>query len=97
MIGEKTHGNIVSRKLDTPVISGTNLCDGATILHTTGQVSSNESAEKLIDGDLNTKWCSKSSSETTFNGRVHSVKIDLGSKKTFNTYTLYNTKSKENY
>ena len=28
---------------------------------------------------------------------MHSVKIDLGSKKTFNTYTLYNTKSKEGF
>lgn len=28
---------------------------------------------------------------------MHSVKIDLGSKKTFNTYTIYNTQSKENF
>lgn len=97
MLGEKTHGNIINQKFDTPLTSGENLCNNATILHTTGQVSSSESAEKLIDGDLSTKWCSKSSSETTFNGRVHSVKIDLGSKKTFNTYTIYNTKTQENY
>ena len=97
MVGEKTHGNTVATKLATPVTSGTNLCNGAIILHTTSQVSSSESAEKLIDGDLSTKWCAKSSSEGTFNGRTNSVKIDLGSKKTFNTYTLYNTKSQESF
>lgn len=97
MIGEKTHGTTVAAKLANPITSGTNLCIGATILHTSGQTNVNEAAEKLIDGDLTTKWCSKSSSESTFNGVVHSVKIDLGSKKTFNTYTLYNTQSQENY
>lgn len=95
MVGEKTHGNTVATKLATPVTSGTNLCNGATILHTTGQYKISEAAEMLIDGNLDTKWCSKSSTLTTFNGRVHSVKIDLGSIKTFNTYTLYNTRTKE--
>lgn len=97
MLGEKTHGTTVAEKLANPITSGTNLCIGATILHTSGQTNVNEAAEKLIDGDLTTKWCSKSSSETTFNGVVHSVKIDLGSKKTFNTYTLYNTQSQEGF
>lgn len=97
MIGQKMHGNTVATKLSNPITSGTNLCNGAIILHTTGQTNSNEAAEKLIDGNLDTKWCSRSSSESTFNGRMHSVKIDLGSKKTFNTYTLYNTKSKEGF
>ena len=97
MIGEGTHGNTVATKLSSPVTSGTNLCKDAIILHTTSQVNSSESAEMLIDGNLSTKWCARSSSETTFNGRMHSVKLDLGSKKTFNTYTLYNTQSAEGY
>ena len=97
MIGSKTHGSKKAAKLDTAVTSGTNLCSGASILHTSGQTNVNEAAEKLIDGNLDTKWCSRSSSESTFNGVIHSVKIDLGSKKTFNTYTIYNTQSKENF
>lgn len=97
MIGSKTHGSKKAAKLDTAVTSGTNLCSGASILHTSGQTNVNEAAEKLIDGNLDTKWCSRSSSESTFNGVMHSVKIDLGSKKTFNTYTIYNTQSKENF
>jgi len=97
MIGPKTHGSKKAAKLDTAVTSGTNLCSGASILHTSGQTNVNEAAEKLIDGNLDTKWCSRSSSESTFNGVMHSVKIDLGSKKTFNTYTIYNTQSKENF
>ena len=97
MIVSKTHGSKKAAKLDTAVTSGTNLCSGASILHTSGQTNVNEAAEKLIDGNLDTKWCSRSSSESTFNGVMHSVKIDLGSKKTFNTYTIYNTQSKENF
>ena len=97
MIGPKTHGSKKAAKLDTAVTSGNNLCSGASILHTSGQTNVNEAAEKLIDGNLDTKWCSRSSSESTFNGVMHSVKIDLGSKKTFNTYTIYNTQSKENF
>ena len=97
MIGSKTHGSKTASKLDTAVTSGTNLCSGASILHTSGQTNVNEAAEMLIDGNLDTKWCSTSSSETTFNGVMHSVKIDLGSKKTFNTYTIYNTQSKEGF
>ncbi|WP_302669010.1 discoidin domain-containing protein [Eubacterium sp. AF15-50] len=97
MIGSKTHGSKKAAKLDTAVTSGNNLCSGASILHTSGQTNVNEAAEKLIDGNLDTKWCSRSSSESTFNGVMHSVKIDLGSKKTFNTYTIYNTQSKENF
>lgn len=97
MIGSKTHGSKTAAKLNTAVTSGTNLCSGASILHTSGQTNVSEAAEKLIDGNLDTKWCSRSSSETTFNGVMHSVKIDLGRKKTFNTYTIYNTQSKENF
>lgn len=97
MIGSKTHGSKTAAKLNTAVTSGANLCSGASILHTSGQTNVNEAAEKLIDGNLDTKWCSRSSSESTFNGVMHSVKIDLGSKKTFNTYTIYNTQSKENF
>lgn len=97
MIGDPAHGNVTASKLDAAVTSGANLCSGASILHTTGQTNTSEAAQMLIDGNLGTKWCSKSSSEITFNGRMHSVKIDLGSVKIFNTYTLYNTQSQEGY
>lgn len=34
---------------------------------------------------------------TKLNGVKHWVKIDLGQEKEFNTYTLYNTRSKEGF
>ena len=55
----------------------------------------------LIDGKLGTKWCATSSDVTKgeykLNGVKHWIQIDLGSEKEFNTYTLYNTQSKEGF
>ena len=55
----------------------------------------------LIDGKLGTKWCATSSDVTKgeykLNGVKHWIQIDLGSEKEFNTYTLYNTQSKESF
>ena len=101
MLGEKTHGNTVATKLGTAVTSGTNLCSGATVLETSGFINDNESAAKFIDGNLNTKWCATmdnvSNGTYRLSGSQHFIQIDLGSEKTFNTYTLYNTSSKEGY
>lgn len=101
MIGEKTHGNVVGTKLGTPVTSGNNLCNGATVFETSGFISDAEKASNLIDGNLDTKWCATmdnvSNGTYRLTGSQHFIQIDLGSEKTFNTYTLYNTQSKEGY
>ncbi len=97
----KQHGNTTHAKLSSNVTSGTNLMSGASVIGTSGYVKDSEAASKFIDGDLSTKWCATSGSvsnqEYALTGAQHFVKIDLGSSKTFNTYTLYNTTSKEGY
>ena len=74
---------------------------GATIISESGYTKDDESSSKLIDGNLSTKWCATSGSVENqayaLSGAQHFVKIDLGSTKTFNTYTLYNTSSKEGF
>ncbi len=97
----KNHGNTTGTKLSSAVTSGTNLLSGATIISESGYTKDGESSSKLIDGDLSTKWCATSGSVVNqayaLSGAQHFVKIDLGSTKTFNTYTLYNTTSKEGF
>ena len=99
MLGEKNHGSKTASQLSSAVTSGTNLCSGASIYKDSGSTKSDENGAKLIDGNLSTKWCATSSSVTDgtykLNGVQHWAIIDLGSEKTFNTYTLYNTQSKE--
>ncbi len=97
----KTHGNTTNAKLGTAVTSGTNLCSGAKVISASGYTNASEAPQNVIDGDLNTKWCATSGSvenqQYALTGAQHFVKIDLGSEKTFNTYTLYNTTSKEGF
>ena len=97
----KEHGNTTGTKLSSAVTSGTNLLSGASIISESGYTNDGESSSKLIDGDLSTKWCATSGSVVNqayaLSGAQHFVKIDLGSTKTFNTYTLYNTQSKEGF
>ena len=101
MVGEKLHGNKTATQLNNTVTEGTNLCLGGKVYDCSGYINDNENAQKLIDGDLNTKWCATSSNVTSgeykLNGVKHWVKIDLGQEKEFNTYTLYNTRSKEGF
>lgn len=97
----KIHGNTTHSKLSSAITSGTNLMSGASVISTSGQTKASEAASMFIDGDLSTKWCATSGSvdnaEYSLEGAQHFIKIDLGSTKTFNTYTLYNTTSKEGY
>ena len=101
MVGEKLHGNKTATQLNNTVTERTNLCLGGKVYDCSGYTNDNENAQKLIDGDLNTKWCATSSNVTSgeykLNGVKHWVKIDLGQEKEFNTYTLYNTRSKEGF
>ncbi len=94
----KTHGNKTGTQISN-VTSGTNLLSGAQLVSVSGFTNNNESGEKLFDNNLSTKWCATSSNDGfgafALEGAKHWIKIDLGSKKTFNTYTVYNTASAE--
>lgn len=101
MLGPKTHGSTTAQRLANPVTSGNNLMNGASLFRTSGFINSSEQASYLFDGNRNTKWCATSSNvwDATYalNGVAHFVMIDLGSVKTFNTYTIFNTQSKEGF
>ncbi len=94
MTGDKT-----ASPLEVAVTEGENLALGATIVDKSGQESADESAEKLIDGNPATKWCSTKDSGKNMlyalDGTAQWVVIDLGEEKNFNTYTIHNTKSGE--
>ncbi|MBR3646404.1 MAG: discoidin domain-containing protein, partial [Lachnospiraceae bacterium] len=97
----KIHGNTTHNRLSSAVTSGNNLMSGATVIGASGQTKASEAASMFVDGNLSTKWCATTgnvdNAEYSLEGAQHFVKIDLGSTKTFNTYTLYNTTSKEGY
>ena len=101
MLGDKIHGNIVATRLETAVTNGTNLCEGASVYDCSGYISDAESPQMLIDGNPDTKWCARNDDVKNgtykLNGVAHWVQIDLGEQKTFNTYTIYNTRSREGY
>ena len=101
MVGEKIHGNKTAAKLSNVINDDTNLCLGAKVFDCSGFTNDSENASMLIDGKLDTKWCATSSNVTKgeykLNGVKHWIQIDLGSEKEFNTYTLYNTQSKESF
>ena len=66
----------------------TNILKGAKIISVSGAVNDNESAEKLIDGDMETKWCDT-------NNAPNYVAFDLGSEKTFSGWRIINAGSEE--
>ena len=96
---DPVHGDKTAAALSTPVTGEGNLCLDATILENSGGVNVNEFANKLIDGKDNTKWCATSASNSKYclDGASYWAVIDLGEIKEFDTYTLYNCKTKENY
>ena len=99
MITDKTPGDKTATMLATPVTEGTNLALGASVYKVSGMVNTKEAGSKLVDGDLTTKWCSTSGtvSDKTYSldGTLQWIILDLGEEKTFNTYTIYNTKTQE--
>ncbi|MGM9647367.1 MAG: discoidin domain-containing protein [Eubacteriales bacterium] len=101
MVTEKNPGDKTAAALATPVTEGTNLALGATVYKVSGSTKTSEDGSKLVDGDLSTKWCSTSSTnkDKTYglDGTRQWIILDLGEKKTFNTYTIYNTRTKETY
>lgn len=98
MVKGKTHGNSTAPQIAN-VTSGDNLLSGASLVSVSGFTNANESGEKLFDNNLSTKWCATSSNDGfgafALEGAMHWIKIDLGSQKTFNTYTIFNTSSAE--
>ena len=93
-------GDKTNTALATPVTEGTNLAKGATVIDFSGQTSDQYGIDKAFDGDLTTKWMVKKGAsgdqKYELGGYQHSVTIDLGAEKTFNTYTLVNAGVKEN-
>ena len=101
MLQGKVHGNKTASKLGTAVTSGTNLIKGASVVSVSGEMNANEGVAKLVDGNLDTKWCTSQSNTESglagLTGGTYYATFDLGSEKTFNTYTLYNTRTKEGF
>ena len=100
MITSPVHGNKTAKAEDA-YEGGTNLCKDATVYAVSGQVNSSEKGEKLIDGKESTKWCSTPDTVSdhmySLDGTRQWIIIDLGSKKKFDTYTIFNTRTKEGY
>ena len=101
MIREKNPGDKTAPKLETPVTEGENLALGSTVYKISGSIKAAEDGSKLVDGNLSTKWCSNggSTKDRTYglDGARQWIVLDLGAEKTFDTYTIYNTKTKESY
>ncbi len=97
MVTDPQHGSHTAQKLDSVVKTGDNICSGATIHSSSGQVNAVESPEKLIDGNAATKWCCSSATDPSYclDGTQYWAIIDLGSVKSFDTYTIFNAKTKE--
>ena len=99
MMTEPVHGDFTAERLADAVTSGDNLMTNAKIHSSAGSVNASESPEKLIDGNTGTKWCCTGASNPQYclDGTIYWVIIDLGESRDFDTYTLYHTKTKENY
>lgn len=86
-------GSITNPILSTALLEGDNLAKGATVSDFSAEASRNPIAN-LLDGDLDSFWHGAESSIGDYKyelmGISHSVTIDLGEVKTFNTYTLVN-------
>ena len=91
---EATPGDKTAAALANPVLSGTNILKGATIKDFSSEVSRNP-VDNIIDGDLtkDSLWQSQSASSAAdkkyqLQGFDQGFVIDLGSVKTFDTYTV---------
>ena len=98
---EKNPGDLTAEQLDAPVTEGTNIALNATVYKISGETNASEGGSKLVDGNVATKWCSTGSTAKdktySLDGTRQWIVLDLGEEKTFNTYTIYNTKTKESY
>ena len=78
--------------LDSVIKDGENLALGAEVIGATGYTKDAEAPGCAFDGDENTKWCSTrdtvSDNTAALLGMNAYIVIDLGSVKSFNTYTM---------
>ena len=76
-----------------------NVFKDAKVIRCSGFINDNESSAMLVDGKFDTKWCAEKGSITDVScllkGVCHYIVLDLGSYKTFSSYTLYNAGSVE--
>ncbi len=96
-IKDAVRGDKTAPVLETPVTEGNNLLANATIVKDSG-IEGSTTVGKLIDGNKNTQWLSKKDLlgdyTCSISGIAGYVVLDLGEAKTFDTYTLYHTTSK---
>jgi len=84
--------------LSAAMTTGDNLCVNTKIHTVASDGVGNSIAENLIDGDLTTRYqATRSSNMYKMAGVSNEVVIDLGSEKTFNTYTLVSYATKDTY
>ncbi len=71
-----------------------NVFKDARIIRCSGFINENENSSMLVDGKYDTKWCAEKGDVTDVSmllkGVYHYILIDLGSIKTFSSYTLHN-------
>ena len=71
-----------------------NVFKDARVYRCSGFINGNETAAMLVDGKYDTKWCAEKGNVTEVSmllkGVCHYIVLDLGSYKTFSSYTLYN-------
>ena len=86
-------GDKTNAVLSSPVTEGSNIAKGATIVSSSGQRPTNP-VENVLDGKLDTMWYAPSGASGDHKYELgsyqHELVIDLGEKKSFNTYTLVN-------
>lgn len=80
---------------------GDNLCINAEVINASGYVNEEETPKHMIDGNINTKWCSDyfpdKVAELYQNGSVdvsrikHVLTLDFGEVKFFNKYAMFQT------
>lgn len=83
--------------LAAAMTTGSNLCVGARVVSAGQSVGSNV-VENLIDGNLETRYqATRSSNMYKMAGVSNEVVIDLGSAKTFDTYTIVSMATQSSY
>ena len=92
-------GDKTAPVLGTPVTEGTNLALNAKVVEVSVLGGTGKTIKEALDGDLTTKWqagANKDDYKCMLGGYQQEFVIDLGEKKTFDTYTLVNAGTKEN-
>ncbi len=89
MVTDPLHGN-KSATAENAVVNDSNLCLNASIYGRSGVASVRMSAEKMIDGNTDTKWSVETCelNAYTLDGALQWIIVDLGEVKTFSKYTM---------